>query len=117
MRYRRLDASGDYSAGHGAADWLVNSPQAVAQAVQTRLRLYTGQWFLDTTEGTPWMTQVLGRHSEIVADLALRNRVLGTSGVTGIASFSSTLNRDARQYGMTAQITTAYDAGTVTVTT
>lgn len=114
MRYRRL-VNGDYQAGHGVADWLVNSPQAVAQAVETRLALYTGQWFLDRSEGTPWMTQVLGRHAEIVADLALRNRVLATTGVTGIASFASTLDRNTRRYGLQANIATAYDAGTVAV--
>lgn len=115
MRYRKLDANGDYSACHGASDWLVNSPQAVAQAVETRLRLATGDWFLDRSEGTPWMTQVLGRHAEIVADLALRNRVLATTGVTGIASFASTLDRNTRRYGLQANITTVYAAGAVAV--
>lgn len=40
---------------------LVNSPEAVAQAIKTRFLLWYGQWFLDTTEGTPWIQSVLGK--------------------------------------------------------
>jgi hypothetical protein len=35
----------------GDDTWLINSPEAVAQAVKTRFELWYGQWFLDTTEG------------------------------------------------------------------
>ncbi|EKH5089394.1 hypothetical protein O5Q68_004428, partial [Salmonella enterica] len=53
MRYRREDAEGDYTFGCGDDTWLINSPEAVAQAVKTRFALWYGQWFLDKTEGTP----------------------------------------------------------------
>lgn len=56
MRYRREDADGDYTFGSGDDTWLINSPEAVAQAVKTRFELWYGQWFLDTTEGTPWIS-------------------------------------------------------------
>ena len=110
MRYRRLDANGDYSMGHGQADYLVNTPQTVAQAVQTRLNLFLGQWFLNTADGTPWNTAVLGRNAKATADLAIQARVLGTPGVTGIATFASTLL--GRVYTITnLRITTIYDNG------
>ncbi|MBM2971370.1 hypothetical protein JRC11_17305, partial [Escherichia coli] len=32
MRYRREDADGDYTFGSGDDTWLINSPEAVAQA-------------------------------------------------------------------------------------
>ncbi len=53
MRYRREDENGDYSFGQGDATFLTDTPEAVAQAVKTRLALWRGQWFLDTEEGTP----------------------------------------------------------------
>jgi hypothetical protein len=54
MRYRKLDANGDYTFGGGSNDFLVNTPETVAQAVMTRLNLLQGEWFLDTTAGMPW---------------------------------------------------------------
>src|SRR5260364_424406 len=54
MRYRRLDAAGDYAFGRGLSDFEQDTPEAVAQAVKTRLALRFGEWFLDTSDGTPW---------------------------------------------------------------
>ncbi len=34
MRYRREDADGDYTFGSGDDTWLINSPEAVAQAIK-----------------------------------------------------------------------------------
>ena len=42
MRYRPLDANGDYTVG---IPFLVNSPACVGQAVLTRLKLFLGEWF------------------------------------------------------------------------
>jgi hypothetical protein len=50
MRYRREDDDGDYTFGQGDDTWLINSPEAVAQAIKTRFELWYGQWFLDTTD-------------------------------------------------------------------
>lgn len=70
MRYRREDADGDYTFGSGDDTWLINSPEAVAQAVKTRFELWYGQWFLDTTEGTPWIQSVLGKQKPETYNLA-----------------------------------------------
>ncbi len=37
MRYRREDDDGDYTFGQGDDTWLVNSPEAVAQAIKNSL--------------------------------------------------------------------------------
>ncbi|STL19512.1 putative phage related protein [Escherichia coli] len=39
MRYRREDADGDYTFGSGDDTWLINSPEAVAQAVKNAIRI------------------------------------------------------------------------------
>ena len=52
MRVRRTTADGDICFGHNANDYLVNTPEAVAQNVRTRLALWQGQWFIDTDEGS-----------------------------------------------------------------
>ena len=108
MRYRALDANGDYSGGRGQGNFLINSPSCVAQSVLTRLRLWTGEWFLDATEGTPWLQKILGRHAKPVYDLAIRTRVLGTAGVTGIAAYSSVLDQTTRRLSITMTIDTIF---------
>jgi hypothetical protein len=108
MRYRALDENGDYSGGRGQGNFLINSPDCVAQSVKTRLRLWRGEWFLDTTEGTPWLQQILGRHSKVIYDLAIRTRVLDTAGVTGILEYSSTLDPTTRKLTLEMTIDTAF---------
>jgi hypothetical protein len=114
MRYRALDANGDYSGGRGQGNFLINSPACVAQSVLTRLKLWQGQWFLDLTEGTPWLQRILGKTSKQAADLAIRARVLATNGVTGIASYSSTLNTVTRALSVTMTIDTQFGQATIT---
>ena len=48
MRYRREDADGDYTFGQGDDTWLVNSPEAVAQAIKTRFLLWYGGYAVDS---------------------------------------------------------------------
>ncbi|HHH0061707.1 TPA: hypothetical protein ACPZB8_003974, partial [Yersinia enterocolitica] len=84
MRYRREDENGDYTFGQGDNTFLINSPEAVAQAVKTRFELWRGQWFLDLTEGTPYIQSVLGKQRSDVYILAIRERILDTQGVSAI---------------------------------
>jgi hypothetical protein len=112
MRYRPL-LGGDYTVD---TPFLYNSPECVAQAVQTRLLLYLGEWFLDTTDGTPWFQNIVGKqYNNNNPDVYVKQRILGTPNVTSILSFNSSFNGKTRSYTMTAVIITAY--GNTTVTT
>lgn len=114
MRYRREDDEGDYTFGQGDDTWLTNSPEAVAQAIKTRFMLWYGQWFLDTTEGTPWVQSVLGKQRPEEYRLAIRQRILETPGVNSIIAFDSSVNTSTRRVTFTATIDTIY--GTTTIT-
>ena len=114
MRYRTLDANGDYVFGHGPGEFLVNSSAAVAQAVLTDLLLHRGEWFLDTTIGMPWETQVLGYGTQSLYDSAIKTEVLGVQGVLAILSYSSSLNRVTRQLTVSMTISTVYGTATLT---
>jgi hypothetical protein len=111
MKYRALDAGGDMRFGHGLADFLIDTPEAVAQAVRTRLQLLRGEWFLDKREGTPYQTKVLGRNTGATRDPAIRRRILGTQGVTEIVAYSSTL--EGRSFSVSATINTVFGQTTV----
>jgi len=108
MKYRALDANGDYQFGNGNLDFLQNTPETVAQAALTRLRLWLAEWFLDTTEGTAYQQGVLGKNSQANADAVMRERILGTQGVVELTTFSSSVDPDLRTYSVSATIETIY---------
>lgn len=110
MRVRAVDQTGDMQFGNNQANFLRNSPDAVAQIIASRLALWTGQWFLDTSQGTPWATKVLGKYTANTRDPAIQARILGTPGVLKITAYWSSLNRDARGFGWAATIDTIYGA-------
>ncbi|HBV39217.1 MAG TPA: hypothetical protein DEF05_05915 [Erwinia sp.] len=114
MRYRREEQDGDYAFGKGDSAFLVNSPECVAQAIKTRLQLWYGQWFLDTTEGTPWLQSLTGRQNSTAAEMVLRQRILATQGVKSILSFNTTFDSSSRRAIFTVTVETLY--GTTTVT-
>lgn len=108
MRYRKLDANGDMRFGHGQTDFYRDVPEAPAQAVQTRLFLRLGEWFLDTTDGTPWDTEILGAHTQNTRDAAIRERIEETAGVASLDAYSSTFDPNTRLFTVQATITTVY---------
>jgi hypothetical protein len=108
MRYRKLDADGDYSFGNQQGDFYIDSAEGVAQSVKTRLSLFTGEWFLDTSDGTPWRTEVLGKYTKDAYDAVIKDRVLSTPGVTLIASYISSFDADARTLTVRLTIATQY---------
>ena len=116
MRYRKLDSAGDYTLGSGA-DFLKNSPEAVAQAVLTRLHLWKGEWFVDVSDGTPYMQDILGkRYQRKNPDSVIKSRILGTPGVTEITSYDSRFDGETRSFTVAATINTAYGAATISET-
>lgn len=114
MRTRKMDESGDYVFGNGRDDYLVDSPEAVAQRVMTRLALPTGSWFTDLEDGTPYSTQILGERTRPLYDIAIRKRILGTNGVLSIVNYSSEFEPDKRRLSVNAIIQTIYGQATVT---
>lgn len=115
MRYRKLSSSGDYVFGQGSAEFLVDSPEAVAQSVQTRLGLFTGEWFLDSSEGTPWGSEILG-HNQPFYDAAIKQRILDTNGVNEISDYASYRDGATRKLSIYAIISTDYGTATVSAT-
>ena len=117
MRVRQLSPTGDYTFGRGAGEFLVDTPAAVAQAVKTRLMLFEGEWFLDTTEGTPYYQSIFGKQQVPSSyDQAIKDRILGTPGVTQIVTYSSTLDAATRALSVEATINTLYGTATSGVT-
>jgi hypothetical protein len=105
MRYRKLDDNDDMVFGY-APTFLVDTPQAVAQAVKTRLRLFTAEWFLDNREGLD-LQQINGYGTQTTRDREVQQRILGTPGVTNITRYLSSVDRN-RKFSVYAEIDTIY---------
>lgn len=116
MRYRKLDANCDYTFGQSQNDFWVNVPQTVAQAVQTGLKLFQGEWFLDTSAGVPWRQNILGKYSSNAYDLILKAQILNTTGVQTLDSYISTEDAQTREVTVNATIDTIYGPTPVTIT-
>lgn len=115
MRYRPLDDQGDYTVG---VSFLVNTPEAVGQAVETRLGLWLGEFDLDQTDGTAYETGVLGKSNGTPPDTVIQARILGTALngqalVTDISSYSSTYDGNTRVFTVSATIDTIYGSTTI----
>lgn len=117
MKYRKLDSNGDYLLGHGTQGFLTNTP-ACAQAVKTKLALYEGEWWEDSTIGLPLWQKILGSpgSKSTIVDSILSNTILDTTGVKEITSKSSNLNTATRAYSYEAYIKTDWSTG-ITVST
>ena len=116
MRYRKLASDGDFTFGKEQADFYRDQREAPAQAVVTRLRLLAGEWFLDLTEGTPYETGVFGKFTRDTYDPIIRERILGTEGVTEILAYESRFDGETRTLTISATIDTVYGPATITET-
>lgn len=98
--------------GQGTSNFLVDLP-AVAQIVNSRMRMLEGEWFQNTSEGTPLFQSLLGQAITLQAvGLILCERILGSPYVTAINSFG--VNASGRTFAFTASVQTAFGPLTVT---
>lgn len=113
MLYRALSPSGDHQFGRSGL-FLKDSPQAVLQAIYTRLKLWTGEWFLDQREGTPYLGDILGHGTQDTRDVAIKERILGTPGVVEIVKYESSVD-SFRKMTVAATVQTLYGTSTITL--
>ena len=115
MIYRKLDTNGDMVFGIGQAGFLSNTPETVAQAISTVLKLFQGEWFINTQDGVPYMDEVLGFGNSIHFNFVIRDAILSTTGVLSIDSFSSYIDQN-RNAVVNATVNTIYGVTTLSVT-
>lgn len=93
----RLDDTGDLDISTGDLALVYEDAEGIAQRLQTRLRLYLGEWLLDTTAGVPWREQVLVRGRSVEpARAVLTAQILGCPGVVALPELTLELDPAAR---------------------
>lgn len=114
MKYRKLDTNGDYTFGLGNSGFYTDA-DAVTQAIQTKLKMFQGEWWENTSDGLPLFQSILdtrGVPSNLsTVDLLVQNRITETPEVNSITAYSSSYKKG--KYAASATVETIY--GTVTV--
>lgn len=108
MIVRELDENHDIFTRNGKSAFLRDDAgqgvERVAQSITTRLWLYLGEYFLDTTDGTPWYQQILTKTIDAnVASTVIKRRILTTYGVKKITEFNMDFN--IRERALTIRFT------------
>ena len=118
MRGHKLDENGDLVT-HG--EMWVREKECIVQAVQTRLKLYLGEYFRDITDGMPWFEKLDGTpgilqkgYSGAEVENLIRLRIAQTDGVLKILKFSTTYDIQTRKFTAAAVIYTKYGEAEVT---
>jgi hypothetical protein len=107
-------SSGDLTVSGGDFVFVTEELQ-VAQAVETTLRSFIGEWFLDTSFGVPYFQSILGQRmvTKSVFDSFIKAAVVGVANVNRILAYESDFNRTAREFSVTLTADTTF--GPVTV--
>lgn len=86
----------DRSAGDivtNGSDQFLRGKESTAAGIYHRLRMFFGEYFLDITDGTPWMQSILGKAPQDVAEAALKQRIITAPDVIAITAFSFDIDR------------------------
>jgi hypothetical protein len=94
--------------GRSQLNLWIDQPEGVAQWIMSRLRLNYGEWFANTSDGTPWAAQVLGERTQATRDAVVRSRVFQTGGVVSMTGYNSVLDPNTREWAATMTVLTAY---------
>lgn len=83
--------------------------EEIRQTIETRLRLFMGEYFRDITEGTPWFQLILGKEKTLTSrDAAIKNRVINTDGVVKITAYNANTEYGSRSYNVSMSVLTKY---------
>lgn len=116
ITYRSLGPYGDPLWGQGKAN-LLSDVYAVAQAVRTRLKLFTNEWWADLSDGTPMFQSILAtsgdkRNVDQVM-LILRQRIMDSPYVTGVSNAVATFDAPNRFLSFSAAVETQFGQLTI----
>lgn len=76
---------------------LINNAERIAQQIKITLKFFLGEWFLDTSQGVPYLERVLVKSPNMNHIRAIfRERILDVPGVTAVSSLTLTLDRQKR---------------------
>lgn len=113
MSYRKLDDNGDMVFGNGSLDFFINDVDEVAQSIQTRLKLYSGESFLNTSAWVP-LPAIVGKDAQATIQPAMRQVIVETPTNPTINSLDYVYDPVDRKATLHIDISTIYGQSTIT---
>ncbi len=94
---------------------IIDGADEVTQRVRARLRMFRGEWFLDTERGTPYFQTIFakGTSSDAIA-AAIKREILTVLGVVELLKYSQEINPATRLLTVDFTIS-AYDGKIVDI--
>lgn len=78
--------------------FIVQGADRVRQQLEVKLRLWVGEWFLDTEFGTPYLDGILGKQISLNGAIArLKQSILEVADVQNITKMEYSFDRGARK--------------------
>jgi len=88
---------------------LLTNDDRIRQHLLIKLKLWRGEWFLDTEFGTPYLQQILGKQLTLSGALAaLRKSILEVDGVNQILEFNYNFSNHTRLLTVNFTVKTRY---------
>ena len=108
---RKIDANHDPIAGAGA-NAFVYDLDAVAQLIQTRLLMFTGEWWANLIDGLPLFQKILGvagagKANDVVSGI-IQNRITGTPYVLELQDITTIYQPNARSFSFSCSVITSF---------
>lgn len=104
-----LDPTTGDLAMNGLDLFVIQGADSVRQQLDLKLSLWTGDWFLDTEFGTPYLESVLGKRVTLNAAVAaLKTSILEVSEVSQITRFDHGFDRKLRVFQVNFECSTTY---------
>lgn len=88
---------------------MVDAAGQVAQQLKIKLKLWAGEWFLDTEFGTPYLQEILGKQLTLSGALAaIRTSILEVEGVRQILRFDYNFSNATRVLTVDFEVDTPF---------
>lgn len=89
--------------------YIIQGADRVRQQLLIKLKLFTGEWFLDTEFGTPYIDEILGKQVSLNGAIAaLKKSIMEVADVDAITSFTYDFDRKARSLNVSFECQTSY---------
>lgn len=95
---------------------LVDKLEQINQKLQIKLKFFSGEWFLDTTQGVPFYSIVFVKNPDLdLIATTIKNEILKVDGIKEILSYSQQLDTVNRTLSVDFEVDTIYGTTEQTV--